>query len=171
VDTPFSCFSLERLYIYSKIGYSVQNFLQEELGGLMKNISYILAVLFLVTSGYVLAATEKTIDSSNEFGGITKESVYSTVDEQYKEGMLRMVRFLNSNGILRKREDYYTDAYAKEKGIAKIFIYLDSNGLLVKIESYSTDAYAKEKGMAKMVIYSDSNKKTEMYDQNGKLLQ
>ncbi len=136
----------------------------------MKNIAYIV-VVFLVASGYAIAASERTIDSSNEFGGITKESVYSTVDEQYKEGTLRIVRFLNSNGILRKREDYYTDAYAKEKGIAKIFIYLDSNGLLVKIESYSTDAYAKEKGIAKMVNYSDSNKKAEMYDQNGNLIQ
>ena len=136
----------------------------------MKNIAYIVVVVFLVASGYAIAATERTI-GSNEFGGITKESVYSTVDEQYKEGTLRIVRFLNSNGILRKREDYYSDAYAKEKGIAKIFIYLDSNGLLVKIESYSTDAYAKEKGIAKIVTYSDTNKKAEMYDQNGKLLQ
>jgi hypothetical protein len=137
----------------------------------MKNIAYIVVVLFLVASGYAIAASERTIDSSNEFGGITKESVYSTVDEQYKEGTLRIVRFLNSNGILRKREDYYTDAYAKEKGVAKIFIYLNSDGLLVKTEIYSTDAYAKEKGIAKMVNYSDSNKKAEMYDQNGKLLQ
>jgi hypothetical protein len=136
----------------------------------MKNIAYIVVVLFLVASGYAIAASERTIDS-NEFGGITKESVYSTVDEQYKEGTLRIVRFLNSNGILRKREDYYTDAYAKEKGVAKIFIYLNSDGLLVKTEIYSTDAYAKEKGIAKMVNYSDSNKKAEMYDQNGKLLQ
>jgi hypothetical protein len=107
----------------------------------MKNIAYIVVVLFLVASGYAIAASERTIDSSNEFGGITKESVYSTVDEQYKEGTLRIVRFLNSNGILRKREDYYTDAYAKEKGISK------------------------------MVNYSDSNKKAEMYDQNGNLIQ
>lgn len=137
----------------------------------MKNIAYILVILFLVASGYAIAATERTIGSSNEFGGITKESIYSAGDEQYKEGTMKIVRFLNNNGILRKREDYYTDDYAKEKGIAKIFLYLDSNGLLVKIESYSTDAYAKEKGIAKMVNYSDSNKKAEMYDQNGNLIQ
>ena len=137
----------------------------------MKNIAYIVAVLFLFMSGYALAATEKTIESRNEFGGITKESVYTVGDEQYKEGTLRIVRFLNGNGILRKREDYYTDAYAKEKGLAKIFVYLDGNGLLVKTEAYSTDAYTKEKGIAKIVTYSDSNKKTEMYDQNGNLIQ
>ena len=137
----------------------------------MRNIAYVVAVLLLVASGYALAATERTIDSKNEFGGITKESVYTVGDEQYKEGTLRIVRFLNGNGILRKREDYYTDAYAKEKGLAKIFVYLDSNGLLVKTEVYSTDAYTKEKGIAKMVIYSGSNKKTERYDQNGNLIQ
>jgi hypothetical protein len=139
----------------------------------MKNIACILAVLFLVTSGYVLAATEKTIDSRNEHGGITKEYVYSEGDEQYKEGTLKSVRLFDSNGILRKREEYYTEDYAKEKGkgIVKLFLYLDSDGKLVKMEGYSTDAYAKEKGIAKMVIYSDSNKKTELYDQNGKLLE
>jgi hypothetical protein len=137
----------------------------------MKKIAYILAVLLMVTSGYVFAATERTIDSRNEYGGITKEYVYSVGDEQYKEGTLKSVRFFNNNGILRKREEYYTDDYAKIKEIAKIFLYLDSDGKLVKMEGYPTDDYAKEKGMAKMVIYSDSNKKAEMYDQNGKLLE
>ena len=137
----------------------------------MKIITYILMALFLVTSGYVFAATEKTIDSKNEYGGITNEYVYTVRDEQYKEGALRSVRFFNSNGVLRKREEYYTDDYAKEKGIAKIFLYLDSDGKLVKMEGYSTDAYAKEKGVTKMVIYSDSNKEPEMYDQNGRLLE
>jgi hypothetical protein len=145
-------------------------FKNNELEEIMKSITYVLAVLFLVTSGHVFAATETTIDSKNEHGGITKEYVYSVNDEQYKEGTLRSVRFFNSNGILRKREEYYTDDHAKEKGIAKIFLYLDSDGKLVKMEGYSTDAYAKEKGVTKMVIYSDSNKEAELYDQNGKLI-
>jgi len=137
----------------------------------MRNIAYVVAVLLLVASGYAIAASERTIDSKNEFGGITKESVYSMGDGQYKEGTLKSVRFFDSNGILRKREEYYTDDYAKEKGVEKLFIYIDSNGKLVKMEGYSTDTYTKEKGIAKMVIYSDSNKKTEMYDQNGNLIQ
>jgi hypothetical protein len=146
-------------------------FKNNELEAIMKSITYVLAVLFLVTSGYVFAATETTIDPKNEYGGITKEYVYSVGDEQYKGGTLRSVRFFNSKEILRKREEYYTDDHAKEKGIAKIFLYLDSDGKLVKMEGYSTDAYAKEKGVTKMVMYSDSNKEAELYDLNGKLIQ
>ena len=137
----------------------------------MKKIAYILVVLLMVTSGYVFAATERTIDSRNEHGGITMEYVYSVGDEQYKQGTLRSVRFFDSNSILRKREEYYTDDYAKEIGMAKIFLYLNSNGKMVKMEGYSTDANVKEKGITKMVIYSDSNKEAELYDQNGNLLE
>ena len=48
-------------------------FKNNELEDIMKSITYVLAVLFLVTSGYVFAATETTIDSKNEHGGITND--------------------------------------------------------------------------------------------------
>jgi ribosomal protein L23 len=102
----------------------------------MKRMICMSALLIVLMSGYVLAETEKTINAKNEFGGKTKEYVFSVNDQTYRQGIARAIVYYDGNGKKVKTERYHTDDFAMKKGVAKAIISFDSNEKPVKTEFY-----------------------------------
>ncbi len=102
----------------------------------MKKITYTAVVILLVIAVYASAETEKIINTSNEYGGKTKESVYLPSDEQHKQGIMKVIDYYDGDGKVVKGEVYLVDDYAKKAGIMKVIDYYDSDGKVVKQESY-----------------------------------
>jgi len=102
----------------------------------MKKITYTVAVILLVITGYALAETEKITNTSKEYGGKTNESGYLPSDEQHKQGITKVIDYYDGDGKVVKGEIYLVDDYAKKAGITKVIDYYDSDGKVVKQESY-----------------------------------
>lgn len=72
----------------------------------MKRIERILVVLFLLIAGYASAETMRIINTRNEYGGETRELVFTANDERYKQGIAKGISYYDNNQKLVKTEVY-----------------------------------------------------------------
>jgi uncharacterized protein YxeA len=63
-----------------------------------------------------IAATEEVISQNNEYGGLTKQIVYSEKDSDFKKGMEKIIASYDNEGSKKKMEIYATESHSKEKG-------------------------------------------------------
>ena len=53
----------------------------------MRKITFFVVLLFLATHGTAAAEAERVIFDNNEYGGVTKEIIYSEDDATFKKGL------------------------------------------------------------------------------------
>lgn len=123
-----------------------------------KLISFVI-LLFLVTHGKAAAEAERVIFDNNEYGGITKEIVYSEDDDHFKKGMYKVIASYDKEGNKKKMEVYATGGSSEKRGWYKKVIYYWERGKIS--EAYSTDADSTKYGFSRMVSYFDKNGRLE----------
>jgi hypothetical protein len=65
--------------------------------GMRKIISFVI-LLFLATHGTAAAEVERVIFDNNEYGGVTKEIIYSEDDANFKKGMYKVIASYDKDG-------------------------------------------------------------------------
>lgn len=139
----------------------------------MKRIVSILCILLIGISTSVFAQISEIINTKNEFGGETMMTPFSADDEEYKDGVAKIILYLNGNYKIVKREVIRTDEYNKSSGIVNSISYFGNTEKVIKDEYFYNDNYALKKGISKDIFYFDSNEKrvkAEAYDINGLLV-
>lgn len=132
---------------------------QEEFMVKMGHGFTLFVALFLLITGCGSPEREKTISNKNQYGGKTKQIIFSQSEDQYKKGLAKEIIYLNDKGKTPRAELYFTDAYSKEKGISKMIEHYDENQNIVKQDSYFTNDYSNKGGVAKETIYRDCSGK------------
>lgn len=123
-----------------------------------KLISFVI-LLFLATHGRAAAKAERVIFDNNEYGGITKEIVYSENDEYFQKGMYKVIASYDKEGNKKKMEVYATGGSSEKMGWYKKVIYYWGRRKIS--EAYSTDADSTKYGFSRMVSYFDKNGRLE----------
>ena len=139
----------------------------------MKRIVSILCILLIWISTSVFAQISEIINTKNEFAGETMMTPFSADDEEYKDGVAKIILYLNGNYKIVKREVIRTDEYNKSSGIVNSISYFGNTEKVIKDEYFYNDNYALKKGISKDIFYFDSNEKrvkAEAYDINGLLV-
>ena len=96
----------------------------------MRKIISFVILLFLAMHGTAAAEAERVIFDNNEYGGVTKEIIYSEDDANFKKGMYKVIASYDKDGNEKKMEVYATGGYSEKKGW-----YKKSNLLLGKKEN------------------------------------
>jgi len=139
----------------------------------MKKLVSILCILLIGISTSVFAQISEIINTKNEFGGETMMTPFFADDEEYKDGVAKIILYLNGNYKIVKREVIRTDEYNKSSGIVNSISYFGNTEKVIKDEYFYNDNYALKKGISKDIFYFDSNEKrvkAEAYDINGLLV-
>lgn len=123
-------------------------------------------ILFAAFCAATAYAERKTIkEEHNKFGGKTEEEVYSRGDDEYKEGIERIVEHYDGSGKIAKIESYYLDDKAKKDGVYKREQYykneLFERSKLTKAEFYYTEPYARREGIEKSETFYDKHERKE----------
>jgi len=117
----------------------------------MKRTFLITLVLFFCLSAMAMAEMEEVISQHNEYGGVTKEIVYSENDPDYKKGMYKIVASYDNEGTKKRMEIFATDSHSKEAGWHRLVIYYW--GRKKVSEAYSTDSDSLKYGFHEMISY------------------
>ena len=125
----------------------------------MSRIIFCVILLCLGMHGTAAAEAERVIFENNEYGGITKEIIYSEGDAQFKKGMYKVIASYDKDGNKKKMEVYATGGYSEKSGWYKKVIYYW--GRKKVSEAYSTDADSTKYGFSRMVSYFDKNNRLE----------
>ena len=125
----------------------------------MRKIISFVILLFLATQGTAAAEAERVIFDNNEYGGVTKEIIYSEDDANFKKGMYIVIASYDKDGNKKKMEVYATGSYSEKKGWYKKVIYYWGRKKIS--EAYSTDADSTKYGFSRMVSYFDNNDRLE----------
>ena len=125
----------------------------------MRKIISLVLLLFLGTPGTAAAEAERVLFENNEYGGVTKEIIYSEGDAHFKKGMYKVIASYDKDGNKKKMEVYATAGYSEKKGWYKKVIYYW--GRKKVSEAYSTDADSTKYGFSRMVSYFDKNNRLE----------
>jgi hypothetical protein len=125
----------------------------------MNKTALLAMVFFLVVEATAFAETAEVVFENNEYGGITKEIVYSENDPNFKRGMHKIIASYDNEGIKKKMEVYATESHSKDKGWYKKVIYYW--GRKKVSEAYSTDSDSAKYGFNRMVSYFDSDNRLE----------
>ena len=125
----------------------------------MRRIILCVILLSLGTHGTAAAEAERVLFENNEYGGVTKEIIYSEGDAHFKKGMYKVIASYDKEGNKKKMEVYATAGYSEEKGWYKKVIYYWGRKKIS--EAYSTDADSIKYGFSRMVSYFDRNNRLE----------
>jgi uncharacterized protein YxeA len=125
----------------------------------MKTTAFLAIGVFFSINVTAIAATEIVISQNNEYGGLTKQIVYSEEDSDFKKGMGKIIASYDKEGSKKKMEIYATESHAKEKGWYKKVIYYW--GRKKVSEAYSTDSDSAKYGFHQMVSYFDKDNRLE----------
>ena len=125
----------------------------------MRKIVSFVTLLFLATYGTAAAEAEKVVFDNNEYGGVTKEIIYSEDDTNFKKGMQKVIASYDRDGNKKKMEVYATGGHSEKKGWYKKVIYYWGRKKIS--EAYSTDADSTKYGFSRMVSYFDNNDRLE----------
>jgi hypothetical protein len=131
----------------------------------LKSGLLILGVVFSVMasthSAYTMQST--ILEQRNEYGGKTEEESYSSEDDKYKEGLAKLVQYLDGNDRIIKLESYFNDKHAQIDGVQRSVQYFDNKyyraGIRTRVEFYYEDSYAAREGLAKAIQYYDEEEK------------
>ena len=121
----------------------------------MKRTILLAIVLVFYLSVMAFAAREEVISENNEYGGVTKQIVYSEKDPDFKRGMYKIIASYDNEGRKKKMEIYATESHSKEQGWYKKVIYYW--GRKKVSEAYSTDSDSVKYGFHRMVSYFDKD--------------
>ena len=117
----------------------------------MKRTALFTVVLIFYLNTMAIAVTEKVIFEKNEYGGLTKQILYSEKDPEFKKGMYKIIASYDNEGSKKKMEIYATESHASEAGWYKKVIYY---WVRKKVsEAYSTDSDSLKYGFHRMVSY------------------
>jgi hypothetical protein len=125
----------------------------------MKAAALLTIGVFFYMNVAAMAATEEVISENNEYGGLTKQIVYSEKDSEFKKGMGKIIASYDNEGSKKKMEIYATESHSKEKGWYKKVIYYW--GRKKVSEAYSTDSDSVKYGFHRMVSYFDKENRLE----------
>jgi hypothetical protein len=115
-----------------------------------KTALFTLALIFFL-SAMTRAATEEVISENNEYGGLTKQIVYSENDPEFKKGLYKIIASYDNEGSKKKMEIYATESHSSEAGWYKKVIYYWGRKKVT--EAYSTDSDSLKYGFHQMVSY------------------
>jgi hypothetical protein len=121
----------------------------------MKTIALLTIGMFFSINLTAIAETEEIIFQNNEYGGVTKQIVYSETDSDFKKGLHKIIASYDNEGSKKKMEIYATESHSKEKGWYKKIIYYW--GRKKVSEAYSTDSDSVKYGFHRMVSYFDKD--------------
>jgi len=121
----------------------------------MKRTVLLAIVLVLYLSVMAIAATEEVISENNEYGGVTKQIVYTEKDPDFNKGMYKIIASYDNEGRKKKMEIYATESHTEEQGWYKKVIYYW--GRKKVSEAYSTDSDSVKYGFHRMVSYFDKD--------------
>jgi uncharacterized protein YxeA len=125
----------------------------------MRTIVSFVILLLLATQGTAAAEAERILFDNNEYGGVTKEIIYSEDDTTFKKGMYKVIASYDKDGNKKKMEVYATGDHSEKKGWHKKVIYYWGRKKIS--EAYSTDADSTKYGFSRMVSYFDNNDRLE----------
>ena len=125
----------------------------------MKTTALLTMGMFFSIHLTAIAATEVVISQNNEYGGQTKQIVYSEKDSEFKNGMGKIIASYDNQGSKKKMEIYATEIHSQERGWYKKVIYYWERKKVS--EAYSTDSDSKKYGFHRMVSYFDKNNRLE----------
>jgi uncharacterized protein YxeA len=125
----------------------------------MREIISCVILLFLATHGAAAAEAEKVIFDNNEYGGVTKEIIYSEDSATFKNGMYKVIASYDKDGNKKKMEVYATGDHSEKKGWYRKVIYYWGRKKIS--EAYSTDADSTTYGFNRMVSHFDNNNRLE----------
>lgn len=111
--------------------------------------------LLFCASTMAFAATEEVISKHNEYGGVTKQIVFSEKDPDFRKGMYKIVASYDNAGSTKKMEIYATESHSNEAGWYKKVIYYWARQKVS--EAYSTDSDSLKYGFHRMVSYYDKD--------------
>jgi hypothetical protein len=117
----------------------------------MKRTALITLVLIFYLSAMAAAETVEVISEHNEYGGVTKQIIYSEKDPDFKKGMYKIVASYDNQGSKKKMEIYATESHSTEAGWYKMVIYYWGREKVS--EAYSTDSDSLKYGFHRMVSY------------------
>ncbi len=100
----------------------------------MRKIISFVILLFLAMHGTAAAEAGRVIFDNNEYGGVTKEIIYSEDDATFKKGMYKVIASYDKDGNKKKMEVYATGGYSEKKGWYKKVIYYLETDQLAKAE-------------------------------------
>jgi len=121
----------------------------------MKRTALLTIGLIFYLNVMAIAATEEVISESNEYGGLTKQIVYSEKDPDFKKGMYKIIASYDNEGSKKKMEIYATESHSEEHGWYKKVIYYWQREKIS--EAYSTDSDSVKYGFHRMVSYFDKD--------------
>jgi len=125
----------------------------------MRKIITLVILLFLTTQGSAAAEAERIMFDNNEYGGVTKEIIYSEDDATFKKGMYKVIASYDKDGDKKKMEVYATADHSEKTGWRKKVIYYWGRKKIS--EAYSTDVDSRKYGFSRMVSYFDNNDRLE----------
>jgi len=121
----------------------------------MKRIVLITLGLLFYANTRAFAAAEEVISKHNEYGGVTKQIVFSEKDPDFMKGMYKIVASYDNGGSTKKMEIYATESHSNEAGWCKKVIYYWARKKVS--EAYSTDSDSLKYGFHRMVSYYDKD--------------
>lgn len=123
-----------------------------------KKAFFVLGLIFYLNT-VAVAATEEVTSESNEYGGLTKQIVYSEKDPDFDKGIYKIIASYDNKGIKKKMEIYATDNHSNEAGwYKKVIYYWDRKKIS---EAYSTDSDSLKYGFHRMVSYFNKDNTLE----------
>lgn len=87
---------------------------------------------------------EKILSEKNEFGGKTVEFQYESGDREFEEGILKLVRFFDTQERLIRQEAYLDDKNPKYRGMRFLIEELYDDGTLRKKTVYYSEDEMKK---------------------------
>jgi hypothetical protein len=125
----------------------------------MKKAAPFTVGLFFCLNAIAMASTEQVISRHNEYGGLTKQIIYSEKDPDFSKGMYKIVASYDNEGSKKKMEIYATEKHSNEAGWYKKVIYYWERKKVS--EAYSTDSDSLKYGFHRMISFYDKNNTLE----------
>ena len=134
------------------------------------SVVFSVLILFIVTASLAWAKHSRIIEERNEYGGKTEEITYSKGDDNYDEGISKIVEYYDGTLRIKRIASYYLDEHANKDGVYKREQYYHNEPFeearLKKAEFYYTDAHAEKDGIREVEVEYDGDgkkKKAEYY--------
>jgi len=121
----------------------------------MKMTALLTLGLLFCLSTTAVASWEEVISKNNEYGGLTKQIVYSEEDPDFKKGIYKIVASYDNEGNMKKMEIHATEGHANEAGWYKKVMYYWARKKVS--EAYSTDSDSLKYGFHRMASYYDKD--------------
>jgi predicted GNAT family acetyltransferase len=122
----------------------------------MKKITGILCILLIGISNWAFAEKFEVVSKKNEFGGVTAIITYSPDDRFYKNGIVKLIGYLDGRNKMVKLENIYADEFVRRHLKTKtIEHYAGNEENIVKSEEFYTDQFSRLFGFSRQTTDYD----------------